>query len=223
VRPAEISGPLIGVGHLDPEGESERCTFQADSGDNRHSGAGRDGTDKRDTAQRQQAKKDILSVLGGATGQPNDRSNVNDDSKDPADILGMPCEDDITWRTHWRSELKLMLQLALPCILANTSTQLMVITNQIFVGHLGVDQFAAAALANTVRRLGAADLCSNNLMRTSLVGKSWCLVAVFCPTAITQPPNGLCLNLYFAVVQPALVVHAGCFHRHGHPRQPGVR
>ncbi len=65
--------------------------------------------------------------------------------------FAMPDESDFTVRKYWRPELKIMWQLALPCILANTSTAVMVIVSQIFVGRLGVEEFAAAALANTVR------------------------------------------------------------------------
>jgi Na+-driven multidrug efflux pump len=54
-----------------------------------------------------------------------------------------------------------VLALAVPCIAANTSTCLMVVTDQMFVGHLGVNEFAAAALANTVRCVQTAAALSH--------------------------------------------------------------
>ncbi|MEW5299861.1 MAG: hypothetical protein WDW36_002834 [Sanguina aurantia] len=49
----------------------------------------------------------------------------------------------------WRQELKVLMQLALPIIVSCCSSQTMVVTDQVFVGHLGVTQLAAAALGNT--------------------------------------------------------------------------
>lgn len=63
----------------------------------------------------------------------------------------LPGEENFSIKQYWKPELKLMLFLSLPCIAANTSTQVMVVTDQIFVGHIGVNEFAAAALGNTVR------------------------------------------------------------------------
>ncbi|KAG2490596.1 hypothetical protein HYH03_010989 [Edaphochlamys debaryana] len=53
----------------------------------------------------------------------------------------------------WKQELRAILLLALPCIVTTCSSQLMVITDQVFVGHLGVPQLAAAALGNTLFNL----------------------------------------------------------------------
>ncbi|GIL79039.1 hypothetical protein Vretimale_55 [Volvox reticuliferus] len=49
----------------------------------------------------------------------------------------------------WKRELRSIFMLALPCIVTTCSSQTMVVTDQIFVGHLGVTQLAAAALGNT--------------------------------------------------------------------------
>lgn len=62
----------------------------------------------------------------------------------------LPSEADYSFKATWKAELKMLMVLAVPCILANTSTQTMVVTDQIFVGHLGVSEFAAGALGNTV-------------------------------------------------------------------------
>jgi multidrug resistance protein, MATE family len=50
-----------------------------------------------------------------------------------------------------RKEARVVLSLAVPAIATSCSQQAMVVTDQIFVGHLGTKQLAAAAIANTVR------------------------------------------------------------------------
>lgn len=92
---------------------------------------------------------EALQIEGTTTDEGRDKFVVEECS--PAvDEYPMPEETGFSVRKYWRAEAKLMMQLSLPCILANTSTQIMVITSQIFVGTLGVAPFAAAALANTV-------------------------------------------------------------------------
>ncbi|KAG2423378.1 hypothetical protein HXX76_015344 [Chlamydomonas incerta] len=49
----------------------------------------------------------------------------------------------------WKKELRAIFALAAPCIVTTCSSQTMVVTDQVFVGHLGVAELAAAALGNT--------------------------------------------------------------------------
>ncbi len=111
-------------------------------------------------------KDKVSKPLLQPAGEPDDRVSLGDVNRDEeqADqggdagpesepLLELPdLERDFTTRAHWRAEVALMMRMGLPCILANTAAQLMVITTQIFVGPIGVDELAAATLANTVSR-----------------------------------------------------------------------
>lgn len=53
-------------------------------------------------------------------------------------------------------ELKLLLLLALPTIVTTAAQQIIIVTSQMFSGHIGTDAMAAAALSNTVRTINNA-------------------------------------------------------------------
>jgi Na+-driven multidrug efflux pump len=59
---------------------------------------------------------------------------------------------------NWRSELRVIMGLAIPVMTTMATQQGMVVTDQIMVGHLGAEELAAAALGNTVRSHASARL-----------------------------------------------------------------
>lgn len=71
-----------------------------------------------------------------------------------------PCLQANGWEQHdtprevvedapWRPELKMIMKLAVPTIVQSAAQQAMLVTDQLFVGHLGTNSLAAAALGNT--------------------------------------------------------------------------
>jgi len=55
--------------------------------------------------------------------------------------------------TGWRAELWTVVKIAAPTILQTSTQQAMLMTDQIFLGHLGTIELAAAALGNTYTNL----------------------------------------------------------------------
>ena len=53
----------------------------------------------------------------------------------------------------WREELWSVIKIAAPTILQTITQQAMLMTDQIFLGHLGTIELAAAALGNTYTNL----------------------------------------------------------------------
>eukprot|EP00877_Chromochloris_zofingiensis_P003561 jgi/Chrzof1/13205/Cz07g24110.t1 len=69
-------------------------------------------------------------------------------------------------KARWRKELTVVMQLALPTIITTAAQQIMIVVNQVFAGHIGTDELAAAALSNTVRNT-IFDSCSQQRATTA--------------------------------------------------------
>jgi MATE family multidrug resistance protein len=52
-------------------------------------------------------------------------------------------------RHSWKAELRAILALALPNCIQGAAQQAMLVTDQVFLGHLGTSSLAAASLGNT--------------------------------------------------------------------------
>jgi Na+-driven multidrug efflux pump len=50
---------------------------------------------------------------------------------------------------RWKQELEVLLKLALPTMLLTGSQQGMLMTDLVFLGHIGAEELAAGALGNT--------------------------------------------------------------------------
>ncbi|KAL6765141.1 mate-domain-containing protein [Haematococcus lacustris] len=148
------------------------------------------------------ADKQRESLLGEQLDCPDTESNPPTEEERPS---------------GWRDELVTMLKLSVPCMVANTSTQIMVITTQIFVGHLGVAQFAAAALANTWFNLLWSFMLGASTAMDSLASQAygardyrsllvWTYAGNIVMTLLCFP---IMVALYFARDAAAILFHQG--------------
>ncbi|KAG2422068.1 hypothetical protein HXX76_016303, partial [Chlamydomonas incerta] len=103
-----------------------------------------------------------------------------------------------TWRALWLTELKALGALALPVVLQTSAQQGLVVTDQIFLGHLGTAELGAAAIANSYTNLmwffllgfaTALDTLGSNAYgagdRRALV--TWCVTAALLVTVLVGP------------------------------------
>mmetsp|Transcript_5009 Transcript_5009/g.13610 ORF Transcript_5009/g.13610 Transcript_5009/m.13610 type:complete len:380 (+) Transcript_5009:116-1255(+) len=104
----------------------------------------------------------------------------------------------------WREEGKTLAKLALPTIVMTASQQAMVFTDQIFLGHLGTEQMAAAALGNmysailqyflfgTATALDTLGATAYGAQRKGLPGTSlvtWCHTSFVVLTVLCVPAS----------------------------------
>eukprot|EP00198_Chlamydomonas_reinhardtii_P010969 XP_001700306.1 predicted protein [Chlamydomonas reinhardtii] len=101
-------------------------------------------------------------------------------------------------RALWLAELKALGALALPVVLQTSAQQGLVVTDQIFLGHLGTAELGAAAIANSYTNLmwffllgfaTALDTLGSNAYgagdRRALV--TWCVTAALLVTVLVGP------------------------------------
>ena len=65
-------------------------------------------------------------------------------------IAAVPLDHEVV---EWKPELRALMHLALPVIVQTAAQQLMLSTDQIFLGHLGTEELAASALGLTFSNL----------------------------------------------------------------------
>jgi hypothetical protein len=83
-------------------------------------------------------------------------------------------------RKPWARELRVMVSLALPCVASYFFSFAVLLVNLLFVGHLGADELAAAALGTVCTRTAAHAHGKHRSQRISMLCVYACSVQMYC-------------------------------------------